>query len=82
LPAVRRWRDWNLYPRLYELAGLPSAEELTADHLDRVAVVGTPEQCAGQLRSLSSAGADTVVLQPIGEDPLGSLERTRREIGG
>jgi alkanesulfonate monooxygenase SsuD/methylene tetrahydromethanopterin reductase-like flavin-dependent oxidoreductase (luciferase family) len=80
LPAVRRWREWNLYPRLYELAGLPSADQLTSDHLTRVAVVGTPEQCAGQLRSLHAAGADTVVLQPIGEDPLGSLERMRREL--
>jgi 5,10-methylenetetrahydromethanopterin reductase len=80
LPSVHRWREWNLYPRLYELAELPAADEVTGEHLSRVAVVGTPQQCAGQLRSLHDAGADTVVLQPIGEDPLGSLERVRREI--
>ncbi len=81
LPSVRRWREWNLYPRLYELAGLPAAAELTGEHLFRVAVVGTPEQCAARLRSLHDAGADTVVLQAVGEDPLGSLARMRHGIG-
>ena len=81
LPSVRRWREWNLSPRLYELAGLPAAAELTGEHLFRVAVVGTPEQCAARLRSLHDAGADTVVLQAVGEDPLGSLARMRHGIG-
>jgi len=81
LPAVRRWREWNLYPRLYELAGLPSAERLTTDHVGRVAVIGTARQCAAQLCSLHAAGADTIVLQPLGDDPLGALERVRRAVG-
>ncbi|HTU28879.1 MAG TPA: LLM class flavin-dependent oxidoreductase [Solirubrobacteraceae bacterium] len=82
IQSVMRWRAWNLYPRLYELAELPTADELTVEHLPRVAAVGTPEQCARQLQSLHDAGADTIVLQAVGDDPLGSLERAKRAIGG
>jgi alkanesulfonate monooxygenase SsuD/methylene tetrahydromethanopterin reductase-like flavin-dependent oxidoreductase (luciferase family) len=80
LENVRKWRAWNLYPRLYELAELPTADELTGEHLPRVAAVGTPGQCADQLRSLHDAGADTIVLQAVGDDPLGPLERAKREM--
>jgi 5,10-methylenetetrahydromethanopterin reductase len=81
LPRVREWRAAELYPRLYELAELPQADQLTRDHLARVAVVGSPERCAQQLAELRDAGADTVVLQPLGDDPLMSLDRIRKEIG-
>jgi alkanesulfonate monooxygenase SsuD/methylene tetrahydromethanopterin reductase-like flavin-dependent oxidoreductase (luciferase family) len=80
LENVRKWRARNLYPRLYELAELPTADELTGEHLPRVAAVGTPGQCADQLRSLHDAGADTIVLQAVGDDPLGPLERAKREM--
>ncbi len=80
LSIVRKWRSWNLYPRLYELAGIPSADELTVEDLCRVAVVGTPAQCARQLEELGAAGADTVVLQSIDEDPLPALERLQRDV--
>jgi alkanesulfonate monooxygenase SsuD/methylene tetrahydromethanopterin reductase-like flavin-dependent oxidoreductase (luciferase family) len=80
LPAVRAWRAFGLYPRLYELGGIPAADQITRDQLARVAVVGTPERCARQLEALHGAGADTVVLQPTGKDPLTSLERVQREV--
>ena len=38
--------------------------ELPDEWIDRVAVVGTPEQCAATVRELASAGADSVVLVP------------------
>jgi 5,10-methylenetetrahydromethanopterin reductase len=80
LPVAQRWRAWNLYPRLYELAGLPPADQLTGEHLSRVGVVGPPERCARQLERLAEAGADTVVLQAIDQDHLKSLERFRRDV--
>lgn len=80
LPIVRKWRAWNLYPRLYELARIPSAEEITGEHLSQVAVVGTPKRCTRQLTALRDAGADTVVLQAVGGDPLASLERAQRDV--
>lgn len=80
LPAVRAWREFDLYPRLYELGGIPAADRITGDQLTRVAVVGTPERCARQLEALHDAGADTVVLQPAGEDPPAILERVRHEV--
>ncbi|GIG34839.1 LLM class flavin-dependent oxidoreductase [Cellulomonas pakistanensis] len=42
--------------------------------VDRLAVVGTPEQARARLDGLALAGADAVALAPAGPDPLASLE--------
>ncbi len=42
--------------------------------VDRLAVVGTPEQARARLDGLALAGADAVVLAPAGPDPLAALE--------
>lgn len=42
--------------------------------VDRLAVVGTPEQARARLDGLALAGADAVVLAPAGSDPLAALE--------
>jgi alkanesulfonate monooxygenase SsuD/methylene tetrahydromethanopterin reductase-like flavin-dependent oxidoreductase (luciferase family) len=42
--------------------------------LDRLAVVGTPEQARARLDELAVAGADAVALAPAGPDPLAALE--------
>lgn len=42
--------------------------------VDRLAVVGTPEQAPARLDGLALAGADAVVLAPAGPDPLAALE--------
>jgi 5,10-methylenetetrahydromethanopterin reductase len=36
------------------------------DWIDRLTVCGTPEQCAASIRALAAAGADAVVLVPVG----------------
>jgi 5,10-methylenetetrahydromethanopterin reductase len=80
LPEVRSWRSRDLYPRLYEFGRLPEADAITADMLSEVAVVGTAKQCARQIEALHNAGADTVVLIPIGGDPLGILACISRDV--
>ncbi|WP_454050483.1 LLM class flavin-dependent oxidoreductase [Cellulomonas sp. Marseille-Q8402] len=42
--------------------------------VDRLAVVGTPEQARARLAELEAAGADAVVLAPAGPDPLAALD--------
>jgi alkanesulfonate monooxygenase SsuD/methylene tetrahydromethanopterin reductase-like flavin-dependent oxidoreductase (luciferase family) len=42
--------------------------------VDRLAVVGTPEQARDRLAELAAAGADAVVLAPTGPDPLAALD--------
>ena len=42
--------------------------------VDRLAVVGTPEQARARLDGLALAGADAVALAPTGPDPLAALE--------
>jgi alkanesulfonate monooxygenase SsuD/methylene tetrahydromethanopterin reductase-like flavin-dependent oxidoreductase (luciferase family) len=42
--------------------------------VDRLAVVGTPEQARARLDGLALAGADAVVLAPAGPDPLADLD--------
>ncbi|MFV2118578.1 LLM class flavin-dependent oxidoreductase [Streptomyces sp. Act-28] len=42
---------------------------------------GTPDSAAARLRSLWDAGADTVVLRPVGDDPLGHVRATLAALG-
>lgn len=42
--------------------------------VDRLAVVGTPEQARARLAELEAAGAASVVLAPAGPDPLAALD--------
>jgi alkanesulfonate monooxygenase SsuD/methylene tetrahydromethanopterin reductase-like flavin-dependent oxidoreductase (luciferase family) len=54
-------------PLLAERAneGGPQFEQVGgAPDVDRMAVVGTPEECAAAIRALGDAGADSVVLLP------------------
>ena len=67
-PTVRAWREFGLYPRLFELAGLTDAPA-GADELRRLAVAGGPEACAAAVIGLWEAGAASVVLVPAAGDP-------------
>ncbi|MFG1703507.1 LLM class flavin-dependent oxidoreductase [Nonomuraea sp. M3C6] len=51
------------------------AEFLGISPDDVVMAAGTPEEAAAQVKSLWAAGADTVVLRPIGSDPLSPVTR-------
>ena len=43
-------------------------EQMPDEWLDRMAVAGTPEECAAAIRALGEAGADAVVLVPLTPD--------------
>lgn len=44
-------------------------------------IAGPADEAATAVRALWSAGADTVVLRPVGADPLGQLQRTLAALG-
>jgi alkanesulfonate monooxygenase SsuD/methylene tetrahydromethanopterin reductase-like flavin-dependent oxidoreductase (luciferase family) len=54
-----------------EQAGVRAGEPVPDEWVDRLAVAGTPEECAASIRALAAAGADAVVLVPAapGADP-------------
>ncbi|HEY0215616.1 MAG TPA: LLM class flavin-dependent oxidoreductase [Cellulomonas sp.] len=50
------------------------AAALPAAWVDRLAVTGTPEQARASLAAMAAAGADVVVLTPVGPDPVTALD--------
>lgn len=77
-PQVEAWRRMDLYPRLFELAGVD--EGLTHDRLRGLAVAGDAEDCAGAVRALWEAGADSVVVVPRHEDRAAQVARFVRDV--
>lgn len=77
-PAVEAWRSMDLYPRLFELAGVD--EGLTPDRLRSLAVAGDPDDCAAAIAALWDAGADSVVVVPRHEDRAEQVSRFVREV--
>lgn len=65
-PQVESWRRMDLYPRLFELAGVD--EGLGVDRLRALAVAGDADDCVRAVRALWDAGADSVVVVPRHED--------------
>jgi 5,10-methylenetetrahydromethanopterin reductase len=53
---------------------------LPHDWIDAMTVAGTPQRCAAAIDARLQAGADEVVLCPMGADPLAQLERTIAEV--
>lgn len=61
LPQIQAFRKNGGQPRL--------EEEMPDEWINKLAVVGTPEECAGSIHRLVDAGADAVVLVPLpGQD--------------
>jgi 5,10-methylenetetrahydromethanopterin reductase len=77
-PQVEAWRAMDLYPRLFELAGVD--EGLTADGLRALAVAGDPDDCAAAITALWDAGADSVVVVPRHEDRAEQVARFVRDV--
>ena len=75
LPAVAAWRDGGLYPNLVARAGAATEGPLDAAAVRDVAVAGTPSACADAVTARAQAGASSIVLAPVGGDPLDQLER-------
>jgi alkanesulfonate monooxygenase SsuD/methylene tetrahydromethanopterin reductase-like flavin-dependent oxidoreductase (luciferase family) len=72
-PQVEAWRSMNLYPRLFELAGV--GDGLDPERLRSVAVAGDAADCARAVRALWDAGADSVVVVPRHEDRAEQMAR-------
>ncbi len=54
------------------------AESLPDAWVDQLAVVGTPASARARLEQLEEAGADHLILNPAGPDPMGMLEQLAR----
>lgn len=75
-PLVRARRDESSYPNLVRLDGVPTEGEIDDAAVGRVAVAGTPRECADAIARLAAAGASSVAVLPIGEgDQLGRFAR-------
>jgi 5,10-methylenetetrahydromethanopterin reductase len=76
-PWIERWERTGRYPQLLELArSEPGYDGALAPVL---ALAGPAAVCAEGVRRLADAGADAVVLSPIGDDPAAQLRRFARE---
>jgi 5,10-methylenetetrahydromethanopterin reductase len=77
-PQVEAWRAMDLYPRLFELAGVDQG--LDVDRLRGLAVAGDPDDCAAAIAGLWEAGADSVVVVPRHEDRADQMDRFVRDV--
>jgi 5,10-methylenetetrahydromethanopterin reductase len=63
-------------------SGSASREEFVAnlpnEWVDQLALVGTPDRVRGRIAELAAAGATSVVLAPVGNDPMSALESFAR----
>ena len=73
-PQIEAWRQMNLYPRLFELAGIDEGP-LDADRLRGLGVVGDADDCVRAIAALWEAGADSVVVVPRHEDRGSQMAR-------
>ena len=80
LPQVRRWREMGLYPGLYARAGFPEAEAVEPSDVDRVAIAGTPAECAKALLRFAGEGASTIVVVLVAGDPAEQLTRFAEDV--
>jgi 5,10-methylenetetrahydromethanopterin reductase len=82
-PAIEGWLESGLYPEPLRRAGMPLPPESEHDFetLTReLAVAGDPASCAAAIQRLAEAGADSVVLAPVGPDPSRQVEMLAREV--
>lgn len=79
-PYVEQWRQMNLYSTLARLADVSLHEPIRLGALGRMAVVGTPSECAGAVEALRDAGATSVALIPATAVPLEMLDTFAEEV--
>lgn len=76
-PMIARWGDLQLYPSLSEFVTCAENRRPVAAS---VALMGSVVTCAVHGRALVDAGADAIVLVPIGADPSGQIARFLTEV--
>jgi 5,10-methylenetetrahydromethanopterin reductase len=79
-PLARTWRDGGMYPNLVRLGDVPADGDIDDDAIDRVAIAGTPQQCAAAIARLAAAGASTVVAVPVGDGAPEQIERLSADV--
>lgn len=85
-PTIANWLAMDLYPHAMRAAGMdpdgpaPQPEALPMDVIDELAIVGDAAACAAGVRRLAAAGADTIALSPLGDEPDVQLERFAAEV--
>jgi 5,10-methylenetetrahydromethanopterin reductase len=76
-PAIEHWQGLGLYGKLVELGRADPGGGEPAPGLE---LVGPPEACAAGFAALASAGADAIVLFPVGDDRPQQLQRFAAEV--
>jgi acetyl-CoA acetyltransferase len=72
-PAVARARIAPVAADSASFLGIPVSETTVA--------CGSPSEAAATVTSLWDAGAASVILRPVGDDPLTQFERLVTELG-
>jgi alkanesulfonate monooxygenase SsuD/methylene tetrahydromethanopterin reductase-like flavin-dependent oxidoreductase (luciferase family) len=62
--VAERLPDGGPQVDVLDIGEVTETTEIPDEWIDRVAVVGSPEECAASIRALADAGAHTVVLVP------------------
>lgn len=77
MPAIEQWLDSDLFPHPKRVAGAsdPPRPGDPARLADAISICGDREMCAGSVRRLVEAGADTVLLVAPGDEFETQLER-------
>ncbi len=78
--VVERWRAKGRYPNLQSRCLVPENGPIPDAALADVAVIGSPEECAAAINRWTQAGARSIVLSPIGDDPVAQLRRFAMEV--
>jgi alkanesulfonate monooxygenase SsuD/methylene tetrahydromethanopterin reductase-like flavin-dependent oxidoreductase (luciferase family) len=76
-PRAEGWEQAGSYPQLLALAR--SEPGYDGSLAPVVSLAGPAPACAAGVRRLVEAGADAVVISPIGDDPLAQLQRFAAE---
>jgi 5,10-methylenetetrahydromethanopterin reductase len=77
-PWVEDWEQGGRYPQLLELARAEPGYDGSLAPV--VSVAGSAAACAAGVQRLAEAGADAVVVSPVGADPRAQLERFAGEV--
>jgi 5,10-methylenetetrahydromethanopterin reductase len=81
--AIEGWLSIGLFPEAYRQAGVDPALRAPppVDQLvQRLAVAGDPQECADALGRFANAGADSVILVPVGAGIEQQMDRLTREV--
>jgi 5,10-methylenetetrahydromethanopterin reductase len=77
-PWVDSWEQGGRYPQLMELARADPGYDGSLAPI--VSLAGPAAACAAGVQRLTEAGADAVVVSPVGDDPLAQLQRFAAEV--